>query len=417
MARAAALGTLRARVGARLERACREGWARTLAGLARLSATLLAGVLLLPVAAIAHVAGFRRITFVVDRIGHLAVEPDSFLKSAALGELPQRRYFFLAPPGDVANEHLLKYWASRIPVVREPVLCGLLAALSALGLARFDAGRYVLHLDRSQDAYRINRVWAGRPPLLRLTDEDERWGEAAIAALGVPRDAWFACVHAREAGFSPQDDAAHAHRNGTIESLLPAMREIVARGGVCIRMGDVTARPLPTMAGVLDYAHYAGRNPRLDIVLCAKARFFLGNSSGIALVSSVFGVPAALVNMVPISALGVMPSDLSIPKLHRGRQDGRVLPLDEIFGTPSANFRYALQYAQAGIDLMENSADEILELTREMLDRLDTRYEPRAEDEALQQRFMSLLRSGDYGYGAASRVGAGFLRRQARQDG
>ena len=413
----AVLGTFAARARARLERARRDGWGRTLAEIAGKSTTLLAGVLLIPAAAIAHVAGYRRITFIVGRIGHLAAEPDSFLKSVALGELPGRKYFFLAPRGGVANEHLLSYWAARIPVVRDPMLCRLFDAMSALGLMLFDAGRYVLRLDRSQEAYRINARWAGRAPLLALTEEDNLWGEQEIAALGVPRGGWFVCVHAREGGFSPQDEATHAHRNGSIEALVPAMQEIVARGGFCVRMGDPSTRPLPVIEGVVDYAHHANRSPRLDVVLCAKAKFFLGNSSGIAIVSSVFGVPAALANMVPLSALGIMPSDLSIPKLYRRRQDGRPLGFGEVFGTAAANFRYALQYSQAGIDLVENTADEIRELTKEMLDRLDGRSAPEAGDETLQRCFMALVRQGDYGYGAASRVGAAFLRRYAPQLG
>ena len=80
MPRLAALGTFAARARARLERARRDGWSRTLAEIAGRSMTLLAGVLLIPAAAIAHLAGYRRITFIVGRIGHLAAEPDSFLK-------------------------------------------------------------------------------------------------------------------------------------------------------------------------------------------------------------------------------------------------------------------------------------------------------------------------------------------------
>jgi putative glycosyltransferase (TIGR04372 family) len=413
MRRIAKLGTFAARVRARIERARRDGWAATLAEVAGRSATLLAGVLLIPAVAIAHIAGYRRITFIVGRIGHLAAEPDSFLKSVALGELPKRRYFFLAPPGAVSNEHLLSYWAARLSVVRDPALCRLLEAMSALGLMRFDAGRYVLRLDRTQEAYRINARWAGRAPLVALTEEDSVWGADEIAALGMPRDGWFVCVHAREGGFSPRDEATHAHRNGSIEALVPAMQEIVARGGWCVRMGDPTARPLPAMKGVVDYAHHGRRSPRLDVVLCARAKFFLGNSSGIALVSSVFGVPAALANMVPLSALGMMPSDLSIPKLLRSARDGRLLRFAEVLGSRALDFRYARMYAAAGIEVVENAADEIAALVAEMLDRIEGRHTPAPGDDELQRRFMALLRPGHYGHGAASRLGAAFLRKYA----
>lgn len=56
-------------------------------------------------------------------------------------------------------------------------------------------------------------------------------------------------------------------------------------------------------------------------------------------------------------------------------------------------------------------------MMKEMLDRLDGRYAPEAEDETLQWRFMALMRQGDYGYGAGSRIGAAFLQRYSRQLG
>ncbi|MGH8515035.1 MAG: hypothetical protein ACREV8_14065 [Gammaproteobacteria bacterium] len=56
-------------------------------------------------------------------------------------------------------------------------------------------------------------------------------------------------------------------------------------------------------------------------------------------------------------------------------------------------------------------------MTKEVLDRLDGCYAPEAGDETLQWRFMALMRRGDYGYGAGSRIGAAFLRRYARQLG
>ena len=409
MARLPALETLSARIAARLERAWREGLVWTGLEAARLVFRLLLGLLLSPLTLVLHLAGFRRLTFITNRVGHLAAEPDSFLKARALAELPARRWFFLAPRGQVANEHLLSYWSPLIRVVRHPLACALLAAMSSIRLMRYDAGRYVLWLDHSQEVYRLNAAWKGRAPLLKLRPEDERWGAKMLEALGVPGGASFVCMHAREGGYSPVDEATHAHRNGSVEALVPAMQEIVRRGGWCIRMGDPTTRPLPAMAGVIDYAHHGLRSARFDVYLCARARFFLGNSSGIALVSSVFGVPSVLVNMVPISATGVMPFDLSIPKPYRSAREGRLLSFGEIFGTPAANFRFAQQYQRAGIEVIENTSQEIVDVTIEMLERLDGSFVAQPGDDALQAAFMSLLRPGDYGYGAASRIGAAFL--------
>lgn len=170
-------------------------------------------------------------------------------------------------------------------------------------------------------------------------------------------------------------------------------------------------RPLPALPGVVDYAHHPLRSARLDVVLCAKTRFFLGNSSGLAFVSSVFGRPSLLVNVAPLSGLGPWPGDLSIPKLYWNRHQSRLLRFDEVLGTPAASYRFATQFDRAGIELRENTADEIFEATVEILERLDGGDCSRPEAEQLQRGFMSLLRPRDYGYGAASRVSATFLHK------
>ena len=404
---------LRARLVSRIRRARREGPRRTSAGLVRKLGSLLLGMALFPLSVVGHFLGYRRITFITQRIGHLAAEPDSFLKAQALGELPRRRWFFLAPPGEVANEHLLSYWTPWIRAVRDPFACYLLRAMSIFGLMRYDAGRYVLWLNHSQEVYRLNTAWSSRAPLLSLNKDDVAWSDPMFRAIGLPEGAWFACIHVREGGFSPYDEDAHSHRNGSIEALLPAVQEIIRRGGWCVRMGDPTASTFPPVAGVIDYAHHALRQARLDVCLCARARFFLGNTSGIALVSTVFGVPSAMANMVPASCLGMLPSDLNIFKLHRRKRDGRILHFREIFNSPTANFRYAYQYELEGLEVLENTGDEIRELACEMLDRLDGRFAPDDCDDDVQARFRSLLKPGDYGYYASSRVGAAFLKRHA----
>ena len=129
--------------------------------------------------------------------------------------------------------------------------------------------------------------------------------------------------------------------------------------------------------------------------------------------SSAFGVPSALANVIPLTALPPLPADLSIPKLLRSARDGRVLGFAEVLGSPALDFRYARLYADAGIEAIENTAEEIRALVIEMLDRIEGRHVPAPEDGDLQRRFMALLRPGHNGYGAASRLGAAFLRHYA----
>jgi putative glycosyltransferase (TIGR04372 family) len=366
--------------------------------------------LLLPVTLALHLAGYRRITVFADRIGHLAMEPDCLLKETALGLIPTRHWFMLAPPHRVANAHLLNYWKPFIRVWQHPAICFVLLSMSRWVLMRHDVSRYLLATKKAQSSYPIYAQWADRPPLLAPTAEDSVWFADARQALGLPKDAWYVCVHVREAGFSPIDEELQAHRNGSIEISVPAIEEITRRGGWVIRIGDASMRKLPPLLHVIDYAHHTMKSDRMDIMLCANARFILGNTSGIALVGTIFGVPCAIANAIPLSTLWFFKHDISIPKLLWSKRLDRHLRIDEIMSSPISNFRYAALYAESDIRVDENSAEDILDLATEMLDRLALRFTEQAGDQALADYFHSLFQEHHYSYGSCARVGARFLR-------
>jgi putative glycosyltransferase (TIGR04372 family) len=189
------------------------------------------------------------------------------------------------------------------------------------------------------------------------------------------------------------------------------MEEIVRRGGWVLRLGDPTMRPLPAIPHVVDYAHHRLKSARLDVVLCARARFILGNTSGISLVGTAFGTPCALANMMPVTALGVGPRDLSIPKLHRLAREGRYLRFDELFALPIAKAQYRHLYVDSGIEVEESSPEDIVGLVADMFDQLDGRADAVADGRELQRAFLALMRPDQYSFGAASNVGSRFLAR------
>lgn len=333
--------------------------------------SLTIGLLMLPITLVLHAIGYRHVTVFTDRIGHLALEPDCLLKEQALGNIPHRKWIMLAPPGRVANEHLLSYWQPHFRIVRDKAVCLLIASMSRWGLMRYDIDHYIRAIGKAQAAYRVYSEWGSRPPLLQLTSEDDTWCDEMLEQLGIPKDAWFVCVHAREAGFSPIDEELHNHRNSHIENTFLAIAEIVRRGGWVVRMGDPSMHPLPQLKQVLDYAHHPNKSSRMDVLLCAKAKFFLGNSSGITFLSSAFGVPCALANLIPIATLGFNDFDISIPKLIRSQASNRYLRFNETLNSAIANYQYASLYKADDLDVVENSADDIFLLVSEMLDRLE----------------------------------------------
>lgn len=371
------------------------------------------GLILLPITALLHLLGYRHVTVFTDRIGHLALEPDCLLKEQALGLLPLRKWILLAPPKRVANEHLLNYWEPHFIVIRSGLGCLLVANMSRFGLMQHDVGHYARVQGLAQESFRIYSTWGNRTPLLALNADDCAWGKAALEQLGLPAGAWFVCVHAREGGYSPVDESLHAHRNSDIENYFSAMQLIVAEGGWVIRIGDASMKPLPIMNNVIDYAHHPMKAPRLDVILCASCKFMLGSTSGISLVSSIFGIPAAIANMTPTADLWYGPHDISIPKRIFSQHQHRNLSLEESLQYPHGCYRYANQYVKAGLVLIDNEPEEIAELTDEMMARLSAEDFELPDDMLARTMYKAFLDERYTSLHSCAHLGASFFRKHS----
>jgi putative glycosyltransferase (TIGR04372 family) len=370
-------------------------------------------LMLLPISLPLHIAGARRLPVLTQRIGHLAGEVDCFIKKLRLGQLNiDGKYFFLlAPKKAVANICLLNYWREYMTVIDHPFLCWVLGFMTHGPLMRIDIESYLLAFDRSAEYYSVQAQWGNKPALLQLSSDHQAIGEKFLSDCGVPSGAWFVCVHSRDQGYSIVDDAVHDYRNSTLINLIPAIQEIVTRGGWCIRMGDKSSEPLPVMDGVIDYAHHPWKSDELDIFFCARCRFFLGNTSGLFVVSSVFGVPVALANQTPFAATGFRVSDLSIPKRIKRVGSPYFLTSEEILGSPISHFRMSRFYVDSKIELIENSGDEILDLAIEMLGNLDGELKIPNELELYRCGFFNHLTPEHYCFGTASSIANSFLLR------
>jgi putative glycosyltransferase (TIGR04372 family) len=120
------------------------------------------------------------------------------------------------------------------------------------------------------------------------------------------------------------------------------------------------------------------------------------------------------VNIIPIGT-GFEPYSfyatcLLIPKKLRLRKESRFLTFREILGSEIGRFVFSEQYEGAGIDVVENTPEEILAVTIEMEERLQQKWQARTEDDDLQERFLSILNDCGLKDSGPPRIGADFLR-------
>jgi len=259
----------------------------------------------------------------------------------------------------------------------------------------------------------IFRTWemAGRKPLLTLTDEEQTRGRAILQNAGIPNDAWFASLHVREGGFKKEQGRAlqESGLNADCATYIPAIKQVIDRGGWVVRIGDPAMNPLPPMQGFFDYARSGLKSEWMDVFLLGACRFFIGTSSGPAYIPPLFGIPCALTNWYPTGSRPFNSRDIYIPKLFRAGKPSRMLRFEDMFTPP---FGYALHYVDSEImslSAVSNTSEEICEVAVELLDRLDNKLAYSSEDRSLQETFEAVAET-NFCLGNA-RMGTAFLRR------
>ena len=377
--------------------------------------------ILSPVALLLAVARIRflRDEKILSRLGHLARHPEIYVKSELVGWRPHYFGILLAPANSVVNPSLLSYWRRSITIVTNPILIALLRPFATYKWLQYDADSVKLPDGSTQYGhpamFRVQAEYEARcgdQPLLTLSESHRERGWGCLRKLGVPQDAWFVCLHAREGGYLPHL-SYHSYRDVEVSTYLPAAETIVESGGWVIRMGEPTMKPLPQMDQVIDYAHSEVRSDWMDVFCLASCRFCLGNNSGIHVVSQVFGIPTAPANWAPMGHGAYSRKDIWIPKLYRSVKEDRYLTFAEILLSPLRGLYRTEDFEAAGVTVVDNSPEDIRDMAVEMMDKLAGNVSYTEEDDDLQRRFKSLLEAEPM-YATNARVGREFLRKYAR---
>ncbi len=186
-----------------------------------------------------------------------------------------------------------------------------------------------------------------------------------IEKLGIPKVAWFVCLHVRESGFR-NDKGRREYRNSNIKNYIPAIKEIVSKGGWVVRMGDDSMTPLPEMKNVIDYPFTEFKSDFMDLFLIKNCRFFIGCQSGIFDVAKLFSKPTLLLNMYNWTFGGPLHiKDRGILKHIYSRKDNRYLSIKEMFsgGWEMQNMNGIVN----NFVYVENSKEEIFDAVIEYL--------------------------------------------------
>ena len=368
-----------------------------------------------PFAMMMSIFRIRFLPFGTDMIGHLAGEPDCYLKEIILGK-EQKKYIeiILAPADTVANDHLLGYWKRYFYIIKSPFICKLLKQITKDSSLTYDISTYFYHeatTCKPVRCYQIYDQYGSQQPILQLSQHDNERGNRWLRSMGVPDNAWFVAIHARDDSFHPSRKDDQSFRDSDIRSYHLAIKAITEKGGWCIRVGKNRKDKLDYINQLIESELEGEKNEWLDVFLCSKANFFLGSSSGLLMLPTVFGTPTVCVNVAPMTVFPFGHRDLSIPKLVYSNNESRCLNFCEILELDIANANSSRYFERLNLTLINNSSEEIRDIAIEMMELLDGSIVYDGCDYINQEKFKHLIKPHHYGYGYKSRIGKDFLKK------
>jgi putative glycosyltransferase (TIGR04372 family) len=194
-------------------------------------------------------------------------------------------------------------------------------------------------------------------------------------------------LHVREHGYHRLK--GQAYRNIDVRNYIPALRHLIAKGYLVVRVGDRTMTSLRReVPELVELPTQQGYSPLLDPFLLSRCEFMISCQSGPCSFARAYGKPTLVVNAVCNHTLLPEQNELFVFKQYLDEQS-RQLSIEEMLQRGCHLFDRSLHYEEAGIHLEDATAEEILAATEEMLVGLNN---PNREDSPAQTAFRDLMR-------------------------
>ena len=237
--------------------------------------------------------------------------------------------------------------------------------------------------------------------VLDFTTEEEIYGKKMLSKFGLKDEDKFVCLLVRDGAYQLKKISAryrdwhyHDYRHTDIDKFILAAEELAKRGYYIFRMGVIVEKPFKSKnPKIIDYANSNLRSDFMDIYLGAKCSFCISTGSGFQCLPDLFRKPIIDLSVPLGDKLTHSEKYLLMIKHHVLKKEKRRLSLSEIF---SYGVAYAFEtkiFEQKGIELVENTPEEIKDLAIEMVENLESKKKLNPEDEELQRTFRDLYTS------------------------
>ena len=333
-----------------------------------------------------------------QRLGHFLINTELYLCERDVGlYAPAEHYVDIFGIGEkISNNQLMLMWRRILNIWPSWIINPIMIVNRALPFG--DGHEIPPLLVSSGTARDTNNLLEVTETHLYFTDDEHTFGEKCLREMGIPEEALFICLNVRDSAYLASNHQGidwdyHNYRDTDINNYVLAAEELAERGYYVIRMGEKVNKALQSSnAKVIDYATNGMRTDFMDIYLGAKCAFAISTGTGWDHVPNVFRRPLVYVNMCPIGGIGTSRKDfLVISKHYWSKKGGREFTLSDIFNQGVGFFFNSSEYESKGIELIENTPEEICDVCIEMVDRINGKWQSQKDDEELQKKFWDIF--------------------------
>jgi len=322
-------------------------------------------------------------------LGHQALNLDLFLRRRQKGEAPQNCYYIIFVYGS-ANKQLQKLFSRRFKIIEYRWLGRLLSLFAILDT------KYCQHLEMNSNEY---HQYQGTICELEFTHQERELGIKKLKELGIQQSDWYVCIFSRDSEHYRKvygvSDSVMKFRDADINSYIDAVKYIVSLGGYVVRMGMNVSKPFAlNHPKVIDYA-LTHRSDFMDVFLTANCKFYIGTASGGSDMARIFDKHQLAVNWTPIGWAPWGNREIYMPKTICFKSTGSQVPYEEALKVAkdwrvSLDFDISKKIEELDMTLVENTPEQILEATKEMIARIDGKHIETKEYSALLERYFML---------------------------
>jgi putative glycosyltransferase (TIGR04372 family) len=334
---------------------------------------------------------------VSSRIGHFAANVELYLCEIESGiNRPKQRYFDFHYVGEkaICNFQLLKMWKRRLHIGPSWFFT-LLTPVNRL----IPGGKKTEISHNTSSDRDVHNLLDRTAPHLSFTKEEIDIGERTLEEYGLPLNAKIVCIIVRDNAYlsslSNRDWTYHDYRNCTIQNFEYAANELTKLGYYVFRMGVKVELALKTTnPKIFDYAINGMRSDFMDIYLGYKCTFCISTATGWDAVANVlFRKPTVFVNNLPLGIIGTFSErNLIISKHAWLKSENRELSASEIFDRGVGYSLKSSEFISQGIELIENSPEEIYDLVLEMHQRLTKTWVESQDSLDRQNKFWKIFK-------------------------